>query len=83
VLLRETRFEEAFTYLEKANTDPRLIIGLFPNLDDVDTSSIYIYSGVRDTLTTIVSIDSAGTFSPPLKTRSNLYTSHEQACEKL
>jgi len=63
-MLCETRFEEAFTQLEKGNTDPRLIIRLFANLDLVDASSIYVYSGVRDTLARVPSIEAAGMFLP-------------------
>lgn len=61
VLFRETLFEDAFSRLEKANIDPRLIIRFFPPFDRVDTSSIYMYSGVRDVLSTIDTVEETGT----------------------
>ena len=63
VLLRETLFEDALRHLEKANTDPRLIIRLFPPFTTVDVSSIYLYSGVRDVLSSLNTIENTGTFS--------------------
>ncbi len=83
VMLRETRFEEAFTYLEKANTDPRLIIRLFPDFQNIDSSSIFVYSGVRDTLSTLNSIETAGTFPFPPIPEQVLTTSRQQTCTKL
>jgi hypothetical protein len=64
VLFRETLFENAFKLLEKANTDPRLIIHLFPPFEKVDISSIYMYSGVRDVLSTLTAVEQTGTFPP-------------------
>jgi len=61
VLFRETRFEDALHHLEKANTDPRLIIRLFPPFTQVDISSIYLYSGIRDLLSTLANTESIGT----------------------
>jgi hypothetical protein len=60
VMFRETLFEDALNLLEKANTDPRLIIRLFPPFNSIDTSSIYIYSGVRDVIVRLKSVESAG-----------------------
>jgi hypothetical protein len=64
VMFRETLFEDALNLLEKANTDPRLIIRLFPPFNTVDVSSIYLYSGVRDVITSLESVESAGTSLP-------------------
>jgi vacuolar protein sorting-associated protein 3 len=61
VLFRETRFEDALHHLEKANTDPRLIIRLFPSFTQVDISSIYLYSGIRDLLSSLANTESIGT----------------------
>ena len=57
--------EEAIRHLEKANTDPRLIIRLFPPFHNVDISTIYLYSGVRDLLLNITSIENTSTLSSP------------------
>ena len=64
VMFRETLFEDALNLLEKANTDPRLIIRLFPPFNTVDVSSIYLYSGVREVITSLESVESAGTSLP-------------------
>lgn len=62
VMFRETLFEDSLALLEKANTDPRLIIRLFPPFNNLDISSIYLYSGVRDIITSLVTVESAGNF---------------------
>ena len=61
VLFRETLFEKAFTYLEKANTDPRLIIHLFPPFTNIDVSNIYLYFGVREVLLYLETVENIGT----------------------
>jgi len=71
VLLRETLFEDALRHLEKANTDPRLIIRLFPPFTTVDVSSIYLYSGVKDVLSSLNTIENTGTFPLPAFSRAN------------
>jgi hypothetical protein len=60
VMFRETLFEDSLALLEKANTDPRLIIRLFPPFNNVDISSIYLYSGVKDIITSLATVESAG-----------------------
>jgi hypothetical protein len=60
-MFRETLFEESLSLLEKANTDPRLIIRLFPSFQ-TSTSNIYLYTGVRDIIKTLESVESVGTF---------------------
>jgi hypothetical protein len=67
VMFRETLFEDSFALLEKANTDPRLIIRLFPPFDNLDVSSIYLYSGVKDIITSLATVESAGDFVVKLR----------------
>lgn len=74
MLFRETLFTKALQTLEKANTDPRLIIRLFPPFTHLDISSLYLYSGLRDLLLTIPPLPEIGTppplpLSPPLWSR--------------
>jgi len=87
VLFRETLFEEAINHLEKVNTDPRLIISLFPAFSDIDTSALSLYSGVRDTLLSLQNVENAGTSTPilisPLLSKALCDVSRHQACEKL
>jgi len=59
-MFRETLFEDSLALLEKANTDPRLIIRLFPPFINVDVSSIYLYFGVRDIITSLATVESVG-----------------------
>ena len=61
MLFRETLFTKALQTLEKANTDPRLIIRLFPPFTHLDISSLYLYSGIRTLLLTIPPLPEIGT----------------------